>query len=239
MRILSVSHCKRWVMGRDCSKHKKGGFNKLPCLSSVVNPLSLHLCTLLLILTMCFCGGIWESLCPLIVPSHAPEPPSLYTHTHTHRGQGERNSFNSASCTLFHLVPMNGPWIQAWNLSKDPCTNTHICAHTHSSPHSEKCLCICSSCLPHLLKLSDSAFVRWRGRVPHYGGHCGCASFRGSWGGKPTHCGIEHHVHCTVSNDIRTHSVLTHAHADTDDMKHIPTSWRPTFQGYQSYLHHH
>lgn len=136
------------------------------------------------------------------MPSHAPDPLSIHTHTnvhalahpHTHtRVRGKSIHSSQPAAPPFTWCPiMNGPWVQPWKpgpTKYDTHSLAHI--HTHSNPLLENAFGICSSCLPHLLKLSDCAFVRRRGRVPHYGGHCVCASFRRSWGGKPTHCGIE------------------------------------------------
>lgn len=111
---------------------------------------------------MCFCGGIWKSLCPLIVPSHAPDPQSIHTlkcactctHPHTHTGvKGKSIHSSLASCTLFHLVP-NHEW--SLHPGKDPkqgptlsMKHTH---QTHSNPILKNAFSVCSSCLPHLLK---------------------------------------------------------------------------------------
>lgn len=196
--------------GRDCSKHKKKGLERVAMLEQCWKPSFSF--TPLPFLSRWWCVFVLASE-SCIVHSHAPDPLSMHTHTnvhalapthphahthgHTHKHTHTKvrgKSIHSclASCTLFHLVP-NHEWslIQAWNLSKDWLSMTHTHTHAEQST-SQKCLrCLavayhtCSNCQ------SDCAVVRQRGRVPHYGSHCACASFRRSWGGKPAHCGIE------------------------------------------------
>lgn len=170
----------------------------------------LHPCIPTLIPMMCFCGCIWKWLCPLVMPSHAPDP----SHTAcTHRSERENiHPSMSTSCGQWFLDSSLEPkWGPTFINSSRPVLKN-------------------STCLPHLLRLSDSAYVQWRGRVPHYGGYCGCAFFSEELSRKDYL--LWHRASCPLYSlgHLYIHSVLTHAHTDISYMKHITASWSLRFQ---------
>lgn len=158
------------------------------------------------------------------VHSSCPPMPQILPTLHAHTGVRGKTSIHPCQPAVVHfqwsldssLEPKWGPTFM--NSSRPVLKN--------------------STCLPHLLRLSDSAYVQWRGRVPHYGGYCGCAFFSEELSWKDYL--LWHRASCPLYSlqHLCIHSVLTHAHTDISDMKHITASWSLRFQGYQNDLHH-
>lgn len=179
-------------------------------------PFFLHLCALPLKVTVFLWWHLTKWLCPLIMPSHALDFSAIQPqtnvrtlpHTFTHRVRGSSIHLGLDSCTLFHLMP-NQEWSLDAAMEPNQGRLRYVYMHTHTHKHIYKYIYIHTHKqaqtaiqfqkmplvkqlpIPHLLKLSDCVFVRWRGRVSHYFDHCACASFRRRWLGKPTHCGDE------------------------------------------------
>ncbi len=140
-------------MGRDCSKHKKGGLNKMPCLSSVVNPLFP---SPLYPSSQTDDVFLWWHLKVALSTHRALPRPGPYTHTHTGVRGKSIHSCQPAAPPFTWCPIMNGPWIQAWNLSQQSMTHTHAAIHFSKMPSVFAAVAYhtCSNC--QIVRLCDS-----------------------------------------------------------------------------------